>query len=70
MRLKNHSAESLVSDDAIARRAYELWEARGCPEGDGQDDWRLAKNQLLAEQRRRQKPLLRLLSRLRSPAAR
>lgn len=23
----------------IARRAYELWQARGCPEGDALRDW-------------------------------
>jgi hypothetical protein len=68
MPLINHG-ETAISDDAIAKRAYELWEARGCPQGDGNDDWQLAKKQLQAEARRRQPPILRLLSRLRSRAA-
>ncbi|MGD9636567.1 MAG: DUF2934 domain-containing protein [Pirellulales bacterium] len=28
-----------VSHDEIARRAYEIWESRGRPEGDGSQDW-------------------------------
>jgi hypothetical protein len=28
-----------VSTEEIARRAYELWEARGRPSGDGSEDW-------------------------------
>ena len=35
----------------IAKRAYELWEARGCPLGDGSVDWQDAKRQLLDENR-------------------
>jgi hypothetical protein len=69
MSLSNHHGELAISDDAIAKRAYELWEARGCPHGDGNDNWQLAKKQLQAEARRRQPPVLRLLSRLRSRAA-
>jgi hypothetical protein len=37
-----------VTDDEIARRAYEIWQARGCPQGDGQDDWEAAKNELFS----------------------
>ena len=33
----------------IARRAYEIWQARGCPHGDGSDDWQAAEAELLAE---------------------
>jgi hypothetical protein len=69
MALSDHHGELTISDDAIAKRAYELWEARGCPQGNGDDDWQLAKKQLQAEVRRRQPPILRLLSRLRSRAA-
>jgi len=68
MSLSNHG-EPGITDDAIAKRAYELWESRGCPHGDGNDDWQLAKRQLLAASRRRQRPILRLLSRLRNRAA-
>lgn len=69
MSLRNNQVDPGVTDDTIAKRAYELWQARGCPQGDGSEDWQLAKTQLLAETRRRQRPLLRLLSRLRSRAA-
>ncbi len=27
------------SHEDIAARAYSLWEARGCPEGSGEEDW-------------------------------
>jgi hypothetical protein len=37
-----------VTDDEIAQRAYEIWQARGCPQGDGQDDWETAKNELMS----------------------
>jgi hypothetical protein len=66
---RDNQAELGISDNTIAKRAYGLWEARGCPQGDGSEDWQLAKRQLLAEAHRRQRPLLRLLSRLRSRAA-
>lgn len=38
-----------VSNEEIARRAYERWEARGCPPGDGSEDWEAAKSELAAE---------------------
>lgn len=69
MSLSTNQAESRVTDDTIAKRAYELWQARGCPQGDGAEDWQLAKRQLLAETRHRRRPFLRLLSHLRSRAA-
>ena len=70
----------VITDDAIARRAYEIWESRGCPEGDGNDNWEAAKLQLLAESGSseastdsmsgsRRGPLLRLFDRLRNRAA-
>jgi len=37
-----HTTEREVPQEAIARRAYELWEARGCPSGDGTEDWERA----------------------------
>ncbi len=33
------STASQVSTEEIARRAYEIWEARGRPVGDGSQDW-------------------------------
>ena len=58
-----------ITEDAIAKRAYEIWEDRGRPESDGTDNWELAQKQLLSEARRRQPPLIRLLNRLRNRAA-
>jgi hypothetical protein len=31
---------------SISERAYELWQARGCPEGSGEHDWLEAERQL------------------------
>lgn len=42
-----------VTNEEIARRAYELWEARGCPPGDGTEDWEVAKSELMAGQGQR-----------------
>lgn len=58
-----------ISDEAVAKRAYQIWEEQGRPEGDGSDNWQMAQKQLLAEARRRQPPILRLLNRLRLRAA-
>ena len=38
--------EREVSTEAIARRAYELWQERGCPPGDGVADWQAAEVEL------------------------
>ena len=69
MSLTDQQQDLGVSNEAIAKRAYEIWEARGRPEGDGSDNWQLAKKQLLAQARRRQRPIVRLLNRLRNRAA-
>jgi hypothetical protein len=45
--------EPVVSDEEIARRAYEIWESRGCPPGDGADNWQAAKAELVAARTRR-----------------
>jgi hypothetical protein len=42
------TAESNVSEQEIARRAYELWQARGCPAGDGAEDWQAAEKELIS----------------------
>jgi len=42
------TSEYGVSDEEIARRAYEIWEARGKPVGDGSQDWVRAKAELEA----------------------
>ncbi len=36
---RNLAVENQVPTEEIARRAYELWEARGRPAGDGSEDW-------------------------------
>ena len=36
------------SEVEIAALAYELWKARGCPEGSAQDDWLSAEERLRA----------------------
>jgi hypothetical protein len=43
-----HTTQSTISKDEIARRAYEIWQARGCPPGDGSEDWRTAEAELTA----------------------
>ena len=55
----------------IAQRAYELWEARGCPPSDGAEDWRNAEKQIMGEEQnvRGRGPLLRLFDRMRKKAA-
>lgn len=39
----------VISKDEIARRAYDNWQARGCPLGDGTTDWQAAEAELLAD---------------------
>jgi hypothetical protein len=36
-----------IQQEEIARRAYEIWQARGCPASDGSEDWRAAEAELL-----------------------
>jgi hypothetical protein len=40
-----------LPQEAIASRAYELWEARGCPPGDGTEDWERAVAELTSGRR-------------------
>jgi hypothetical protein len=44
-----NATQTIVSEDEIAQRAYLIWEARGCPPGDGAEDWQAAKAELLAD---------------------
>ena len=63
-------ARAGVTEEAIARRAYEIWESRGCPDGTGDEDWQTAQDQLVAEQSHQPRgPLLRLFQRLTGRAA-
>jgi hypothetical protein len=45
--------ERNVSQEEIARRAYEIWQSRGCPTGDGSEDWRAAEAELVRNRVRR-----------------
>jgi Protein of unknown function (DUF2934) len=36
------NSECQIPTEEISRRAYELWEARGRPAGDGSEDWNAA----------------------------
>lgn len=40
------STDSRISVDDIARRAYELYEERGCEHGRDFDDWLLAEHEV------------------------
>jgi hypothetical protein len=42
------TTQTHISDEEIARRAYEIWQSRGCPATDGQEDWEAAKAELTA----------------------
>lgn len=42
--------ESLSLDERIRRRAYELYEERGCQQGFELDDWLKAQEEVLAAQ--------------------
>ncbi len=39
-------ASETPQHDAIAARAYELWQQRGCPDGSPQEDWGQAEEEL------------------------
>ena len=43
-----NAAQPVLSEDEVARRAYEIWQRRGCPPSDGNEDWQAAKAELLA----------------------
>ena len=46
-----NATETGVNEEEVARRAYEIWESRGCPPGDGRQDWDAALAELLAARR-------------------
>jgi hypothetical protein len=44
---KGEPESSIPTDnETIRRRAYELWQARGCPIGSAEEDWFTAEKQL------------------------
>ncbi len=58
-----------ISNETIAERAYQIWQSRGCPQGDGSDNWELAREQLARESRGGWGSLRRIIARLRTRAA-
>jgi len=42
-RFRNRRRTDPVTNETISLRAYELWQARGCPESNGDEDWQTAK---------------------------
>jgi hypothetical protein len=42
--------EPTITREQIARRAYEIWQARGCPHGRDIDHWLEAERQLRSRQ--------------------
>jgi hypothetical protein len=68
-----NTAEAKVSHEEIARRAYELWQQRGCPPGDGSEDWQVAEAELIARRYSRNGPqgrgILKWWRRVRQTAA-
>ena len=63
----NHSVH--ITDQMISERAYHIWQSRGCPQGDGSNDWEIAKQQLERESRGAIGSLRRIIARLRTRAA-
>jgi hypothetical protein len=53
-----------IPTEEIARRAYEIWEARGRPAGDGSEDWDAAVAELAS--RRNESGVLGWWQRLRN----
>jgi hypothetical protein len=43
-----HQGVTAFGHDAIAARAHEIWQSRGCPEGSSDEIWFLAAEQLRA----------------------
>jgi hypothetical protein len=54
-------AHQEVAQEAIARRAYELWQDRGCPHGDGTEDWERAVAEITSSRGRNGSPVEGLL---------
>ncbi len=43
-----NTSQPVITDDEIASRAYAIWQSRGCPPGDGTEDWQAAAAELSA----------------------
>jgi hypothetical protein len=65
----NNQSSYHITDQMIADRAYHLWQSRGCPQSDGQNDWEVARQQLESENRGAWGSLRRIIARLRTRAA-
>ncbi len=51
-----------LKHDEIARRAYQIWQAAGCPSGRDREHWLQAEAELRAKYQGRQKPAASSLS--------
>jgi hypothetical protein len=40
------NSANAIAEDAISKRAYQLWVGRGCPEGSPEQDWYQAESEL------------------------
>jgi ribonuclease I len=47
---ERNPAPSAISQDAIAKLAFQKWQKRGCPNGEDQKDWFEAERELKAGQ--------------------
>lgn len=43
---------SLIGEDEVAARAYQLWVRRGCPDGSPEEDWFAARRELESARKR------------------
>ena len=58
-----------ITNEMISERAYQIWQSRGCPQGDGSVDWEIAREQLERESHGAMGSLRRIIARLRTRAA-
>jgi hypothetical protein len=47
--INGSEADTLPNHDLIAERAFQLWQAHGCPEGTAEQDWLQAEAELHAQ---------------------
>ena len=48
-----YTAPARPSHEAIARRAYAIWQERGCPWGSPEEDWLRAEQELIEQPNRK-----------------
>lgn len=70
MAKKAHILTAQISNDAIAQRAYELWQEEGCPDGRALEHWLRAEASLRSEPTRETTPRPRAASKVTTPNGR